>query len=55
MRGIYPQARPALCVEDVHEPVLYGHDLDGALAFVRGFQDTPGRTPFAEAVNVARE
>jgi SAM-dependent methyltransferase len=27
-------------VEDVHEPVLYGHDLDAALAFVRGFQDT---------------
>ena len=24
--------------EDVHEPVLYGHDLDAALAFVRGFQ-----------------
>ena len=26
--------------EDVREPVLYGHDLDAALAFVRGFQDT---------------
>lgn len=26
--------------EDVHEPVLYGHDLDAALAVVRGFQDT---------------
>ena len=26
--------------EDVHEPVLYGHDLDAALAFVLGFQDT---------------
>ena len=26
--------------EDVHEPVLYGDDLDAALAFVRGFQDT---------------
>jgi SAM-dependent methyltransferase len=26
--------------EDVHEPVLYGQDLDAALAFVRGFQDT---------------
>jgi hypothetical protein len=24
--------------EDVHEPVLYGPDLDAALAFVRGFQ-----------------
>ncbi|HEY1359263.1 MAG TPA: class I SAM-dependent methyltransferase [Thermoleophilaceae bacterium] len=26
--------------EDVHEPVLYGHDLDAALAFVCGFQAT---------------
>jgi SAM-dependent methyltransferase len=26
--------------EDVHEPVLYGHDLDAALAFVKGFQNT---------------
>jgi SAM-dependent methyltransferase len=26
--------------EDVHEPVLYGHDLEAALAFVRGFRDT---------------
>ncbi|HEV3378514.1 MAG TPA: methyltransferase domain-containing protein [Thermoleophilaceae bacterium] len=26
--------------EDVHEPVLYGHDPDAALAFVRGFQVT---------------
>jgi SAM-dependent methyltransferase len=26
--------------EDVHEPVLYGHDLDAALAIVRGFEDT---------------
>jgi SAM-dependent methyltransferase len=26
--------------EDVHEPVLYGHDLDAALAIVRGFRDT---------------
>ena len=26
--------------EDVHEPVLYGHNLDAALAFVRGFQNT---------------
>jgi SAM-dependent methyltransferase len=25
---------------DVHDPVLYGHDVDAALAFVRGFQDT---------------
>ena len=26
--------------EDVHEPVLYGRDLDAALAVVRGFQST---------------
>jgi len=26
--------------EDVREPVLYGHDLDAALAIVRAFQDT---------------
>jgi SAM-dependent methyltransferase len=26
--------------EDVHEPVLYGHDLDAALAIVTGFQRT---------------
>jgi SAM-dependent methyltransferase len=26
--------------EDVHEPVLYGHDLDAALGFIRGFQST---------------
>jgi SAM-dependent methyltransferase len=26
--------------EDVHEPVLYGHDLDTALAFLRGLQST---------------
>ena len=26
--------------EDVHEPVFYGHDLDAALAVVRGFQNT---------------
>jgi SAM-dependent methyltransferase len=26
--------------EDVHEPVLYGDDVDAALATVRGFQDT---------------
>ncbi len=26
--------------EGVHEPVLYGHDLDAALAFVQGFQST---------------
>ena len=26
--------------DDVREPVFYGHDLDAALAVVRGFQDT---------------
>ena len=26
--------------EDVNQPVLYGHDLDAALAFVRGFPGT---------------
>jgi hypothetical protein len=26
--------------EEVHEPVLYGHDLDAALAVVTGFQNT---------------
>jgi hypothetical protein len=26
--------------EEVHEPVLYGHDLDAALAIVTGFQST---------------
>jgi SAM-dependent methyltransferase len=26
--------------EDVHEPMLYGHDLDAALAFLRGLQST---------------
>jgi SAM-dependent methyltransferase len=26
--------------QDVHEPVLYGHDLDAALTIVRGFQNT---------------
>jgi SAM-dependent methyltransferase len=29
----------AMRFEDVHEPVLYGNDLDAALAFVRGFQN----------------
>jgi hypothetical protein len=29
----------AVRFEDVHEPVLYGHDVDAALEFVCGFQD----------------
>jgi hypothetical protein len=28
-----------VALEDVHEPVFYGPDLDAALAWVRGFQD----------------
>jgi SAM-dependent methyltransferase len=28
----------AVQFEDVHEPVLYGHDIDAALEFVSGFQ-----------------
>jgi len=27
-------------LEDVHEPVLYGHDLDAALAVIQGFEST---------------
>jgi SAM-dependent methyltransferase len=30
----------AVQFQDVHEPVFYGRDLDAALAFVRGFQNT---------------
>jgi SAM-dependent methyltransferase len=30
----------AIRFQDVHEPVLYGHDVDAALAIVRGFQST---------------
>jgi SAM-dependent methyltransferase len=29
----------AVGLEDVHEPVFYGHDIDAALEFVCGFQD----------------
>jgi SAM-dependent methyltransferase len=29
----------ALRFDDVHEPVLYGHDIDAALEFVRSFQN----------------
>ena len=29
----------AVRLEDVHEPVQYGHDIDAALEFVCGFQD----------------
>jgi SAM-dependent methyltransferase len=40
--------------EDVHEPVLYGHDLDAALAFVRGFQDTSAALASLSAGEAAR-
>ena len=30
----------AIGFEDVHEPVFYGHDIDAALAIVRGFRST---------------
>ena len=45
----------------VHEPVLYGHDVDAALAVVRGFQDTTtalaslGDAEAARAVERLRE
>jgi SAM-dependent methyltransferase len=38
----------------VHEPVLYGHDLDAALAFVRGFQDTRAALASLSAADAAR-
>jgi ubiquinone/menaquinone biosynthesis C-methylase UbiE len=40
--------------EDVHEPVLYGRDLDAALAFVRGFQDTSAALASLSDDEVAR-
>jgi SAM-dependent methyltransferase len=40
--------------EDVHEPVLYGHDLDAALAFVRGFHDTSAALASLSDVEAAR-
>lgn len=38
--GILDSTFDGIRFEDVREPVFYGHDLDAALAFVRGFQDT---------------
>ena len=40
--------------EDVHEPVLYGHDLEAALAFLRGLQSqtTLERQSDEEAVRI---
>jgi SAM-dependent methyltransferase len=40
--------------EDVHEPVLYGDDVDAALAFVRGFQDTSVALASLSDVDAAR-
>ena len=40
--------------EDIREPVLYGHDLDAALAFVRGFQDTSAALASLSHVEAAR-
>jgi hypothetical protein len=40
--------------EDVHEPVLYGHDLDAALAFVRGFQHVSATLATLSDVEAAR-
>ncbi|MFL5909113.1 MAG: class I SAM-dependent methyltransferase [Gaiellaceae bacterium] len=40
--------------EDVHEPVLYGHDLDAALAFVRGFQSTNAALATLDDAGAAR-
>jgi SAM-dependent methyltransferase len=44
----------AVRFEDVHEPVLYGHDLDAALAFVRGFQGTSAALASLDDVAAAR-
>jgi SAM-dependent methyltransferase len=41
-------------VEDVHEPVLYGNDVDAALAIVRGFQDTSAALASLSAGEAAR-
>jgi SAM-dependent methyltransferase len=47
--------------EDVHEPVLYGHDIAAALDFVRGFQNVSaalasmGESDAARAVERLRE
>jgi SAM-dependent methyltransferase len=51
----------AVRFEEVHEPVLYGHDIDAALEFVRGFQATSSalaamsRDDAARAVDRLRE
>jgi SAM-dependent methyltransferase len=51
----------AVRLEDVREPVLYGHDIDAALEFVCGFQDVSAalagmsRDDAAQAVERLRE
>jgi hypothetical protein len=51
----------AVRFEEVHEPVLYGRDIDAALEFVCGFQDTSSalaamsRDDAARAVDRLRE
>jgi SAM-dependent methyltransferase len=51
----------AVRVEDVHEPVLYGHDIDAALEFVCGIQVVSGalarmsRDGAADAVDRLRQ
>jgi hypothetical protein len=40
--------------EDVHEPVLYGHDPDAALAFVQGFQHTSAALASLRGAEAAR-
>jgi SAM-dependent methyltransferase len=51
----------AVAFEDVHEPVLYGHDIDAALEFVCGLQDVSaalaglGREDAAHAVDRLRQ
>jgi SAM-dependent methyltransferase len=40
--------------EDVAEPVLYGHDLDATLAFVRGFQATSAALALLDDREAAR-
>jgi hypothetical protein len=41
-------------LEAVREPVLYGQDLDAALAFVRGFRDTSAALATLSAGEAAR-
>jgi SAM-dependent methyltransferase len=40
--------------EDVHEPVLYGHDPDAALAFIQGFQSTSAALASASDTEATR-